>query len=148
MAYIDGPYVQLACFCDQIIEDKTGALSLIRIIDTIFRNASGLTTPEEMQPFQQTLTLVLALKSGAARGRNDLTIIPELPNGSTKDPLLFTIHFEGEERGSNIILQINYLFEYEGLYWFQVKLGEQLLTAIPLRVRYNRTMTMSGQNIR
>jgi len=143
MAYIGGPYVQLACLCDQVIEDKSGALSLIRIIDTLTRTASGPNIPEEMPPFQQTLTLVLALKSGNARGRNTLTIKPELPNGETKDPLYFTVHFEGEERGTNTILQLNFPFDYEGLYWFEIWLADQHLTSIPLRVRYNRIITGS-----
>lgn len=141
MAYQDGPYIQIACFCDQVIEDKSGALSLIRVIDTITHSVGGPNIPEEMQPFNHSLTLVLALKSGAAHGRNTITIKPELPTGEAKESLKFTVHFEGEERGTNIIVRINFLFEYEGLYWFEVWLSDKKLTAIPIRVRYNRVMT-------
>ena len=142
MPYEEGPYIQVACFCDQVIEDKSGAISLIRIIDTITHSVGGPNTPEEMQPFSRTLTLVLSLKSGVARGRNSLTIKPELPTGESKDPLLFTVHFEGEEKGTNLILQMNFLFQYEGLYWFEIWLPDHKLTAIPIRVRYNRSMTI------
>jgi len=144
MPYEEGPYIQLACFCDQVIEDKSGALSLIRIIDTITRDVNDPSAPEEMQKFLFPLTLVLSLKSGTARGRNTLTVKPEVPTGEIKEPLDFTVHFEGEERGTNVIVRLNFLFEYEGLYWFEIWLADKKLTAIPLRVRYNRTLTRVG----
>ncbi len=68
-----------------------------------------------------------------------MTITPEMPNGEAKDPLLFSVHFEGEEKGANIITKMEFQFKYEGLYWFNIKLGENLLTAIPLRVKYQRS---------
>ncbi len=137
------PY-ELACFCQQVIEDKSGVLSLIRIIDTITHTVSDPQAPDEMPGFTYQLTLVISLKSGAARGRNSLTIKPELPTGEVKEPLNFTVHFEGEERGSNIIITINFLFQYEGLYWFEVWLEDTKLTAIPLRIRYNRILARTG----
>jgi len=57
------------------------------------------------------------------------------------DELTVTVHFEGEEKGHNVITRMALTFEHEGLYWFKVYLGEELLTAIPLRVRYNRIVT-------
>lgn len=144
MVYEEGPYVQVACFCDQVIEDKSGTLSLIRIIDTITRSVSDPHSPEEMPPFTHALTLVLSLKSGSARGRGTLSITPEMPTGEVKEPLDFTVHFDGEERGSNIILRINFLFQYEGLYWFDVRLNDKKFTAIPLRIRYDRTLARIG----
>ncbi len=50
MSFEEGPYVQVAAFCDSIIEDKTGALSLIRIIDTLTHTERGPAPPPEMPP--------------------------------------------------------------------------------------------------
>jgi len=134
----DGPYIQAACFCDMVIEDKAGVLSLLRIIDTLTHSVASPTPPDEMSPFGYTLKLVLMLKSGAARGRHNLKIVPELPNGTTQPPTEVTVHFEGEEKGQNIVADMNFVFTLEGLYWFNVYLGETKLTSIPLRVKYNR----------
>ena len=143
MAFEDGPYVQTACFCDVIIEDKTGVISLIRIIDTLTHTATGANPPDDMPPVPYSLKLVLMLKSGNARGRSNLRIVPELPTGETKEPFVVTTYFEGEERGQNVIANISFVFEVEGLYWFNVYLDDQKLTAIPFRIKYNRIVATS-----
>jgi len=138
MAFEEGPYVQAACFCDMALRDNTGVLSLIRITDTLTHTERGPLPSEEMPPVPYKLTLVLMLKSGNARGRYDLKIIPELPSGETQDPFTVSVHFEGEERGHEVVANMPFIFTYEGLYWFNVYLGEEKLTAIPYRVKYSR----------
>lgn len=138
MAFEGGPYIQVACFCDSVIEDKTGVLSLIRIIDTVTHTEAGPSPPEEMPAFPYSFKMVLMLKSGKARGRANLRIVPELPTGATLDPFTVTVHFDGEEKGSNVITNMALNFEVEGLYWFNIYLEDNLLTAMPLRIKYNR----------
>ena len=122
------------------MREGSGVASLIRIIDTINHETRGPEAPEEMQSFRYPLTLIVMLKSGSARGRHELKIVPEKPDGSALDPIIHSFHFEGEERGHNFILNLNMNFELEGLYWFDVFLGEEKLTAIPLRVKYRRVV--------
>lgn len=55
-----------------------------------------------------------------------------------------TAYFEGEEKGQNVIVDMNVSFPIEGLYWFLVYLNEMKLTAIPLRVKYNRVVLGSN----
>jgi hypothetical protein len=136
----DGPYIQAACFCEQVIEGKDGVLSLIRVIDTLNHGVAGAPPPDEMPPFGYALKVVLMLKSGAARGRHNIRIEPELPNGSTQEAMNMTVHLEGEEKGQNIIANMNFVFTLEGLYWFNVFLDDTKLTAIPLRVKYDRVV--------
>ena len=143
MAFDDGPYVQTACFCENVIQDTSGAFSLIRIVDTITQTATGPNPPREMPPISFQLKLVLMLKSGDARGRWDVKIIPELPTGETKDPRIFSVHFDGEERGHNLILDFSFTLEHEGLHWINFYLDDEKLTAIPLRARYSRQVTSS-----
>lgn len=143
MAFEGGPYIQVACFCDMAIEDKTGVLSLIRIIDTLTHTERNPNPPEDMPPVPFEGTFVLMLKSGLAVGRYNLTIVPELPSGETRDPISLTVHFEGEEKGQNILTKLRFVFTQEGLYWFNIYLEEDKLTAVPFRVRYNRITTGS-----
>jgi hypothetical protein len=140
MPFEDGPYIQTACFCEMVLHEKTEVLSLIRVIDTITHGERGPEPPETMPPFPYSLQLVLMMKSGNARGRYDLRITPEKPDGSTDNSQIFTVYFEGEERGSNLILNFNLMFEMEGLYWFNVYIGDEKLTALPLRVKYQRNV--------
>jgi hypothetical protein len=141
MAFENGPYVQAACFCDMVVEDKLGTLSLIRVVDSVTHMASGPNPPEDMPPIQHALTLVVMLKSGNARGRSEVRIVPELPTGETKEPLSFTVHFDGEERGHNLVLRLAQQFSLEGLYWYNIIVDGSKLTSMPLRVKYNRMVT-------
>lgn len=145
MPFIDGPYVTAACLCDMVIEDKTGALSLIRVIDTLTHPESGPNPPREMPAFMHGMYLVLMLKSGSVQGRYDVRIAAQRPDGSSQNIGTFTFYFEGEEKGQNLIANTQFQFTTEGLHWFRVYLGddehEELLTAIPLRVKYNRVVT-------
>ncbi len=141
MTFEQGPYIQMAGLCDQVIEDKTGALSLIRIIDTITHTEARPDAPIEMPPVTYPMKMVIMLKSGRARGRHELKITPELPSGEFKSPIARSIHMEGEERGFNNIINMVFTFTMEGLYWFNVYLDDSLLTRIPLRIKYSRVVT-------
>jgi hypothetical protein len=138
MAFEDGPFIQAACFCDIVLEDKTNVLSLIRIIDTITQTAAGNPPPEEMPPLPYNVKLVLMFKSGKARGRHNLKIVPELPDGSAMTPINTTVHFDGEEKGHNQVANLSLIFPLEGLYWFDVFINDEKITSLPLRVKYNR----------
>lgn len=143
MALENGPYVQAACFCEAVIEDKTNVLSLIRVIDTITHIFAGPLPPEQMPPMTHMMRLVLMLKPGQARGQRNLKILPVTPLGETLEPVVVTANFEEEEKGLNYVFQVNITFSQEGLYWFNVYLEEDKLTAIPFRVIYSPRATSS-----
>ena len=144
MGFEQGPYIQMAGLCDQVIEDKTGALSLIRIIDTITHTEARPDAPAEMPPVTYPMKMVIMLKSGRSRGRHELRIVPELPSGEGKPPLVRSVQMEGEERGFNNIVNMMFTFTVEGLYWFNIYLDDSLLTKIPLRIKYNRVVTQKS----
>jgi hypothetical protein len=143
MAFEGGPYLQVGCLCENVIEDKFGVLSIIRVIDTVTRTAAGPNPPDEMPPFQYEIKLVLMFKSGKARGRSSVRIVPEKPTGASMEAISLTIHFEGEEKGQNFITNMALTLEHEGLYWFNVYLDDEKFSAIPLRVKYNRVVAGS-----
>lgn len=141
MLFETGPYIQAAAFCENVIEDKTGALSLIRLIDTLTHTESGSEPPSEMPPVPWHMKLVLMLKAGRARGRHEIKIVPELPSGETKTPLIFSVHMEADERGQNLLADIAFTFIMEGLHWFNVYFDDALFTKIPFRAKYMRLTT-------
>jgi len=136
MLFEQGPYIQAACICEMVLEDKGGALSMIRVIDTITHAAPNHEHPGEMPHFTYNLRMVIMLKSGKARGRYEMKIVPELPSGELKQPFSRYVQMEGEERGCNNIINMGFPFTMEGLHLFNVYFDNALLTRIPFRVRY------------
>ena len=136
-----GPYVQVAAFCERVLQEADGVISLIRIVDRITHTEQGASAPESMPEVRYPLTLVLVLKSGSARGRHEVTITPVLPSQETLPPVTVTVQMEGENRGVNITSRMDIPYKMEGLYWFNVTFDNMLFTRMPLEVRYARLVT-------
>lgn len=134
---ISGPHVQLATFCDMVIEDKTGTITVIRLID---RYMVAGATPE-MQPTPIKTTLAIALKAGFMRQKAQLRIQPMAPSGKELAPIELSVLFEGDERGLQFVFPVQMLLEEEGLYWFDVSVDTQPITRIPLRLLYQHVAT-------
>lgn len=143
-SFEQGPYVQVAAFCERVLTEANGVLSLVRVVDVITHAEHRPDAPKEMPEVHYPLTLVLMLKSGRARGRHEITIKPELPSGEFLSAFTLTVQLEGEGRGVNLASQIDIPYRLEGLYWFNVYFNEVLLTRIPLEVRYSRLVAGSA----
>lgn len=142
MPFETGPHVQVACFCETVLQDTTNTLSLIRIIDRVTRTVRDESPPDDMPPFRHQMMMVIILKADEARGRHTVTVSPEPPSGLTQDTLVeATVHFGSGGSGYNIVVNLNYEFTLEGVYWFKVYFDEQFLTALPFHVQYNRVTT-------
>ena len=115
MAFEKGPYLQVAAFCEQVIQDKSGVLSLINVVDRIMCTASGTEVPDEMPPYDLNWKLVLMLKSGEVKGSRAIKIVPELPSAETKSPMILTVHFEGGNRGANVVSNFQMKMEMPGV---------------------------------
>jgi hypothetical protein len=138
-----GPFLKAALFCDDVIEGKDGVLSLIRVIDRLTVAAGGSNAPAELPPTTRRLKLVIMLVSGRARGSQQLELSVETPEGTSTPMWSNTVFLEGEDRGSNLVAEIEYQFEAEGLYWFDVILDGQRLSRLPFRVIYQRVGPVS-----
>lgn len=143
MAKMDtGPYLNVAVFCDEAVIGQDGAVSLIRIIDTVMQTAESDEPPDEMPPFLFRTKLVVTLKSGQAKGRYKLLIRPRAPDGRSLPEQEQVIHLDGGgHTGINVITQVQLGVELEGLYWFDIVFvpvpgEERLLTRVPLLVQY------------
>ena len=133
----DGPFLAMAVFCERVLEEKTGVLSLIRVIDRL--QIEGAPMPsQEAPPLPASLTAVVSFKAGSARGSHNLAIRPESPAGLHLPEASLTVLFEGEDRGVNAIVGISVPIQQEGLYWFDVLLDGQRVTRMPLRIVYQR----------
>jgi hypothetical protein len=130
---ISGPYVQVAAFCERVLEEKDGVLTAVRIIDR-FTQVRPAPSQSGFIPQPVSAVLLVMLKSGDARGSHELVIEVESPSGIRRPLLSLSVLFEGEDRGVNVIVPLSFHPEEEGLYWFNVQTAYRLLTRMPLRV--------------
>jgi hypothetical protein len=119
------------------VEDKTGAISIVRMIDRV--NIAG--QAPEMPPSPVKITLVLALKAGFMHQKAMLRIKPVPPSGKDLPPIELGVLFEGGERGVQCVFPLQMILNEEGLYWFDVSVDDQPLTRIALRLLYQRIAT-------
>ena len=138
-----GPYVQVAAFCERVLREADGVISLIRVVDVVTHSERGADPPRDMPQVRYPLNLVVSLKSGRAKGRHDVTITPELPSGETMPAITVTVQLEGEGKGFQVISQIDIPYTMEGLYWFNIRFDDEMLTRLPLQIRYARMVTGS-----
>lgn len=132
-----GPYLAFAVLCEKALIEADGVLSLIRIVDRFTITASGPDVPNDLPAHLIQFHVGISLRSGRARGRHTLRVDLEKPSGEFMRGKDTPVHFEGEERGVNIVAPTSVGADQEGLYWFHVFLnGKDFLTKIPLRVQY------------
>lgn len=141
MSFENGPYLQVAAFCEQVLEDKSGALSLIRLVDRLQITSQGPNAPEQMPESRLNWSLVITIKSGKARGSHPLKIQPVLPSGEALPPMNLSVHLEGENRGQNIVTRLNIPLKMQGVYWFKIYIDDDFVTQVPIEVIYSRIQT-------
>jgi Family of unknown function (DUF6941) len=135
-----GPYLGAAVLCERAIQEPDGVLTLVRVVDKITGTVVaplGL-EPGQMPPFMVSLTLVIMLRAGEARGNYVVKVRPEDPTGEQLTPTEVPVSLRGDDDGAgfNILLNLNFGVQHEGLHWFDVLLGEELLTRVPLHIEY------------
>ncbi len=135
-----GPWVYAAFFAEKVLREADGVTSYIRVIDRITTTIIGSNAPANMPTTVLSLNLVIGLRSDAARGSYEITVRPEPPSGirELQPSINYPILFEGEERGAQMVIELNYQAEEQGLHWFDVLLEERVITRVPLRIVYQR----------
>lgn len=133
-----GPYLKAALICESVVEDKQGVLSLIRVVDRVISTAIGRDAPATMPAFNHRLMAVVMLTSGEFTGSAEISLTLQGPAGLRRALGTSGVLFEGNDRGVNLVAEMNMTIETEGLYWIEVHLAKELLTQIPMRVVYSR----------
>ena len=141
MSFEQGPFLIVAAFCEQVIEDKSGVISLIRIVDRLTVDVRGSNVPEDMPVQTLNWTLFISLKSGEVGGSYPIRIEPVLPSGETRRSFTMSAHLGGGNLGQNIFSRIVMPLPMPGVYWFRIYFDEELLTQVPIEVIYSRIVT-------
>jgi hypothetical protein len=136
------PWLNLAVICEKILQERDGAISIIRVIDRW--NFVG--AAKEMGPQVMRFHFFIMFRAGILRGKQRIHIRPHSPSGQDLPAMEFPVLFEGDdERGIAVATEAQIGVDQEGLYWFDVYLEDELVTRMPLRVTYQQTgMPMAG----
>jgi hypothetical protein len=127
------PYIGAALLCQNVLEDKNGVLSIINITDRLEYETKGI--PQGHRPVIIIKGLI-ALRSGPVTGEFPIRIKVLRPNGEPKgEPFIVPpVKLRGGDHGANVILNMQFAIEEEGLHWFDIYFEDELLTRIPLMV--------------
>ena len=128
-------YLQMAVFCEKMLREADGVISVIRIVDRFTVNGA---TPE-MPPQVLQFMIIVSFKSGFMRGKQTIAIRPVSPSKEDLPAMEFPVLFEGDDdRGMALAFPVQWVPPEEGLYWWNVYLNQELVTSMPLRVIYQR----------
>ena len=154
---IKGPFITCACLCEKVLQEKDGILSAVRIIDRMtinlipnpaFSLPPGILPPlpTKLPPLPLTVSLLIMFKSGDIRGSYPIRIVGNNPSQREFFSFENNALFEGEDRGVNLVLNINFVVQEEGVHWFNVNFSEEKnpRTRIPLRIVYQRMVSTPG----
>jgi hypothetical protein len=128
-------HLHVATFCEKVLREADGVLSLIRMVDRFI--VPG--TSEEMQITVLQFMVFISFKSGILRGKQKVRLSPTSPTGQDLPAVEMPVLFEGDDdRGPSIGFQVAWPVTEEGLYWWDLFLNDELVTRMPLRVIYQR----------
>lgn len=126
------PNVIAALFCEKVLNEADGSLSVVRIADRItYQIAPNL--PPEFKPAVMLQGLI-CLRSGEAKGNFRLWVRGNSPSGKQQELFSLPIELKGGDHGVNAIVAATIGVHEDGLYWFDVILDDHTLTRIPLMV--------------
>jgi hypothetical protein len=139
-----GPCVAAACFCENVIEDKSdGAMSLIRIIDKITITLQSPPAPPDFPSDENRLGVniiaFVSLKAGDSPGEHAVRMEMVSPSGKRNPPWVQQITFPAEPTsGANIRMNSVIYIVAGGLFWLEVFVDDKLLTCMPLQILINK----------
>jgi hypothetical protein len=105
-----------------------------------------------MPPFIVSVKLVVSLKAGRALGRYATRLRVEDPSGAEMPLGESSVHLQGGKTGINLISEVQFAAQHEGVYWFDVLFApgkgqdDVLLTRVPLEIVYRPERLPSQAN--
>jgi hypothetical protein len=139
---IGGPFIAVAVFCESIVEDSSGKIGAVGILDGCQLYLTGdapANVPSEEVPLTVTQNILIVFRSGDSPGEHKLKFVIEHPNGKRKiavekDVVLSQPPQGGLNLRTNAIIQV----VAGGLHWLDIFLDNKRLTRMPLMIEILR----------
>jgi hypothetical protein len=134
------PFVSVATFCEKVLTEPDGVVSLIRIVDRVTQQPRPGVADAEFTPFPWEAWAMIILKAGEVRGSHDATFRLTDPDGEPMGELAhIPISFVRPTDGVQVRLEMPLLLSKTGVYWAAVGFDGEELTRFPLEVAFDPT---------
>jgi hypothetical protein len=130
------PSLRIAALCERVLQEKDGALSLIRIIDRLTITVEGTDVPKELPPGNFAFTAVMSWINGL--GNYEAKIHVDFPDADSFDSPTIPFYLDSLDKIQNVIIRLVIPLKRQGIYWFNFMLGDEVKSKLPLRVIYQR----------
>jgi hypothetical protein len=125
-----------ALICEQVLEDKEGTVSVVRIADRLTIDVVGQLPASDEPVIRVPSTLFLVFRRETAKPsdhRVRLTVTSPSGVESTVGESTLKIG-EGLGQGTDLVLRFEFPVSRLGLYWVNVIADDQLLARVPIEV--------------
>ncbi len=132
-------YVAAALFCENIIEDKEGVNTIVRIVDKVFVKSSRPFEEfvhSESTPLLQIMAFV-SIKT-ATKQKLRLRVSIQTPSGKVGFETRKELESRPDWGGATLKMQIAIKVREEGAHWLSLYNNKELLTQMPLTVVYQQ----------
>src|SRR5207253_2499996 len=109
----------------QVLKEESGTLSAIRIIDTF--NAELPPTVEKSTVLALIEAWILVIFKADAACSFTAKIDGIGPAGASLKTKIFPVELKGGVAGHNLMVSVNLRSPLQGVYWFQVWIGEEIV---------------------
>jgi hypothetical protein len=128
--YAAGPFIQIATFCRDVVEQADGGVTLVGVLDAVELE------PDDEGRHVAAMLAFISVRAGAMAGKHRIRIQPDRPGLLFPDGDL-SAFFDGGLSGLEAQVEVVFVAVEQGLYWFEVLLDDELLlTKIPLQIRF------------
>lgn len=138
---VGGPFVAAALFCEKLLQDKDGVLSIIRAVDVLtVHKPSELTLGPDGKPTVPVtkLWLVIMFKSGDATGEHTIKVDAVFPSGKIEPGAENRVNLLGGGNGATLHGEVPVDVSEEGLYWYDVFFDGERATRMPLQIVHQK----------
>ena len=133
------PHVAVAVFCENVITEKDGVSTLVRIIDQLQAYGAEKTIPK----VNFTSRAYIRFVSGEAKGEYKLSIRLHRPDGVSQMIVKPTsVTFSGGSQKVNIDSPVAIEVRDTGLHWCDILLDNKVMTKMPLEVTYQQDLSL------
>jgi hypothetical protein len=139
-AQLRGPYLQYAVLCERVVVDQDKIISLFRIVDRFKIQADK----DELPPGILTPTVAVAFKSGDAKGKHQVRVIANDPQGKAIAKVEAIINLLGNNHGEMMRATMAIPITTTGLHWIDVYLNSRLITRMPAQIDYAKVQPTPG----
>lgn len=141
-AKIGGPFLAAAFFCENILEDADGSLSVIRIHDgmnIVISDEAPADFPSKDKPFPIRKFFLLTFRSGDSPGDHQLKVVVLSPSGKRTEMVNRTVTLKDVSNGGlNVKNEAMIGVHLSGVYWFDVFLDGKRMTRMPFKIDIKR----------